>query len=259
MFLGLDIGSVTTKAALISSNHSVLAFDVIPTTFDRETGAKNVMESVLSAVGASNRDVKKIVATGYGRKIISFRDEAVSEIICHAEGTVKIRPEVRTIIDIGGQDSKVIALNPEGKIDRFEMNDKCAAGTGRFLEVLAERILDIELTGMGPLSLNSRTPCVISSVCTIFAESEVVSYLSEKRSRADITAGLHLAIAKRIINMGASSQIRFDEPVCFSGGVAKNTGVVRAISEQLGKPIVTLDEPQLPASLGAAILAERMK
>ena len=143
-----------------------------------------------------------------------------------------------------------------GNTVAFIMNDKCAAGTGRFLEVLTERILNITLEELGPLSLKSKSPCILSSVCTVFAESEIISLLSEKRAKEDIAAGLHRAIAKRVIGMGITGQISYDEPIVFSGGVAKNIGVVKAIEEELRRKVVTLEEPQITAALGAAILAQ---
>lgn len=213
----------------------------------------------MQQIGIPEGEVKNIVATGYGRKSIPFSNDSVPEIVCHAEGTMALFPEVKTIIDIGGQDSKVIELDEEGKISKFEMNDRCAAGTGRFLEVLSERILNIEIEKMGPLSLKSNNPCTLSSVCTVFAESEVISYLSANKKREDIAYGLHRAIGKRVISMGQSAHINYTSPVCFSGGVAKNVGVVKTIEEELGKKIIVPKEPQITASLGAAIFAQRKR
>jgi predicted CoA-substrate-specific enzyme activase len=178
------------------------------------------------------------------------------EIICHAEGTKSLYPEVRTIVDIGGQDSKIIELDENGGVVRFEMNDKCAAGTGRFLEVLTDRILNLNLDDLGPLSPRSKSPCVLSSVCTVFAESEIISLLSQDRSKEDIAYGMHRAIAKRVIAMGMGGQISYREPIVFSGGVAKNIGVVKAIREELGKEVLELEHPQMTGALGAAIFAK---
>lgn len=256
MFAGIDIGSVTSKAIIIDSQDDVLAFYVLPTSYDRESGGRNVLELVLQQIGKSKDEIKNIVSTGYGRKSMSFVDKTVSEILCHAKGTTILLPDVKTIIDIGGQDSKIIELDEEGKIRKFEMNDKCAAGTGRFFEVLAERILNIDIRELGPLSLKSKTPCTLSSVCTVFAESEVISYLSEHKKREDIAYGLNRACAKRVIAMGKGGLINYKEPIVFSGGVAKNIGMVKAIEEELGKKVVTLKEPQITAALGAAIFAK---
>jgi predicted CoA-substrate-specific enzyme activase len=178
------------------------------------------------------------------------------EIVCHAKGTKLLFPTVRTIIDIGGQDSKVIELDRDGGVIRFEMNDKCAAGTGRFLEVLTERILNLSLDELGPLALRSKQCCTLSSVCTVFAESEIISLLSEHKAKEDIAYGISKAIARRVIGMGAGGQISYNEPIVFSGGVARNIGVVKAIEEELGKEVVTPEEPQITAALGAAIFAK---
>lgn len=184
-------------------------------------------------------------------------NETRPEILCHAEGTRQILPEVRSIIDIGGQDSKVIDLDGKGKIRRFQMNDKCAAGTGRFLEVLAERILGLGLEELGRAALSSRNPCSLTSVCTVFAESEVVALLSQGRKREDIAWGLSRAIARRVVAMGLGEGISFQAPVCFSGGVAFNGGVVEALKQELKKPVLVPTEPQITAALGAAVWARR--
>jgi predicted CoA-substrate-specific enzyme activase len=257
MFVGIDIGSVSSKALIIDGEDKILGFSVIPTSHDRETCGREVFRLALKQIGKSEKEVEKVISTGYGRRAISFSNKAVTEILCHAEGTKMLFPEVKTIIDIGGQDSKVIELDKGGNISKFEMNDKCAAGTGRFLEVLSERILNLNVEELGPLSLKSKDPCTMSSICTVFAESEVISYLSEHRRREDIASGLNRAIAKRVIAMGRASQIRFQAPICFSGGVAKNIGVVKAIEEELKNKVIVPDQPQITASLGAALFARR--
>ena len=257
MFAGIDIGSVTSKALVINNEEDILSFSLIPTSYNREECGRTVFSQAVQQTGKSKDEVHYIVATGYGRNALTFVNDAVNEILCHAEGTIKLFPEVRTIIDIGGQDSKVIELDEGGTIARLEMNDKCAAGTGRFLEVLSDRILNIDIQQMGPLSLKSNNPCILSSVCTVFAESEVISYLSENRKREDIANGLHRAIAKRVISMGQGAQIKYILPVCFSGGVAKNLGVLKAIEDILEKKVVVPEQPQMTAALGAAVFAKR--
>jgi len=257
VFVGIDIGSVTSKALIIDMQGEVLGFFVIPTGHDRDDCGREVFDRCLRQAKKAKADVQYIVSTGYGRKTLTFSNDTVAEIICHAEGTKALFPEVRTIIDIGGQDSKVIELDDNGIVSRFEMNDKCAAGTGRFLEVLSERILNVKIEDFGALSLKSRKPCVLSSVCTVFAESEVISYLSENRSREDIACGMNRAIAKRVISMGHAAQIAYDPAVCFSGGVAKNIGVVKAIQEELGREVIVPEQPQITACLGAAIFARK--
>jgi predicted CoA-substrate-specific enzyme activase len=255
VFAGIDIGSVSTKAVLIDKEGKVLAFSLIATGYDRQKSGAEALKLALEKTGKTQKDVEYIVSTGYGRRAFKA-DKALPEIICHAEGTRALFPKARTIIDIGGQDSKVIQLDEAGMVARFEMNDKCAAGTGRFLEVLTERILNLPIEELGPLSLKSKNPATLSSVCTVFAESEVLSLLSEHKAREDIAYGISRAIARRVIGMGAGGQVDYKEPIVFSGGLAKNVGVVKAIEEELGKKVITPEEPQITAALGAAILAQ---
>ena len=256
IFAGIDIGSTTTKAILIDETCKILVFSLIPTGFDRNKSGEEVLERALKQIGESRENVKQIASTGYGRRSLESSDKVLPEIICHARGTRFIYPTARTIIDIGGQDSKVIQLDDDGRVLKFEMNDKCAAGTGRFFEVLTERILNISLDELGPLSLRSQNSCVLSSVCTIFAESEIISFLSSGTPKEDIAAGMHKAVAKRIIGMGRAGQIPFEEPIILSGGVAKNIGAVKAFEELLGKQVVTLENPQSTAALGVALFAK---
>jgi len=255
MFAGIDIGSVSTKAVLINKEGEILAFSLIPTGYDRRQSGAEALKLALDKSGKSKKDIEYTVSTGYGRRAFES-DKALPEIICHARGTRALFPEARTIIDIGGQDSKVIQLDEAGMVLRFEMNDKCAAGTGRFLEVLTERILNLPIEELGPLALKSKDPCTLSSVCTVFAESEVLSLLSEHKAREDIAYGISKAIARRVVGMGAGGQINYNEPIVFSGGVARNVGVVKAIEEELGKKVIVPPEPQITAALGAAIFAQ---
>jgi predicted CoA-substrate-specific enzyme activase len=253
MFAGIDIGSVSTKAVLIDKEGKILAFSLTATGYDRQQSGEKTLKMALDKVGKTHADIDYIVSTGYGRRAFKA-DKAMPEIICHAKGTRALFPKARTIIDIGGQDSKVIQLDEAGLVAKFEMNDKCAAGTGRFLEVLTERILNLPIEELGPLALKSKNPCTLSSVCTVFAESEVLSLLSEHKARADIAYGISRAIARRVIGMGRG-QVDYREPIIFSGGVARNVGVVKAIEEELGKKVITPEEPQITAALGAALLA----
>jgi len=256
MFAGIDIGAVTSKAVIIDEGGEILAFSLIQTGYNRQKSGEDVLKLALDKTGKANDTVKYIVSTGYGRRSLASSNKALPEIICHAVGTRFLFPTVRTIIDIGGQDSKAIELDVKGNVSKFEMNDKCAAGTGRFLEVLTERILNLSLQELGPLSLKCKNPCVLSSMCTVFAESEIVSYLSENRTKEDIICGMNKAIAKRVISMGAAALISYEEPIIFSGGVAKNIGVVKAIEEVLKKKLIVPKEPQITAALGAAIYAK---
>ncbi len=256
MFAGIDIGSVVTKAVIINQREEIMAFSLIPTSYDRQQSGVEVLNLALEKSRKSAEDIEYIVSTGYGRRAFTSSDKVLPEIICHARGTKSLFPAVRTIIDIGGQDSKVIQLDEEGMVIRFEMNDKCAAGTGRFLEVLTERILNLPIEELGPLSLKSKNPCVLSSICTVFAESEIISLLSGHKAKEDIVYGMSKSIARRVIAMGVGGQIIFEEPIVFSGGVARNIGVVKAIEEELGKKVIIPEEPQITAALGAAIFAK---
>ncbi len=256
MFAGIDIGSVTTKAVLLNHEGEVLAFSMIATSYDRDKSGQDVLGLALEKAGRPRNEVRLIVSTGYGRRSFTAAGRVLPEIICHARGTSFLYPEARTIIDIGGQDSKVIELDEAGRVIKFEMNDKCAAGTGRFLEVLGERILNTQLSELGPLSLKATSPAVLSSVCTVFAETEIVSLLSEKKTKEDIASGMHRAIARRVLSMGSAAQISYGEPILFTGGVARNIGVVRAIQEMLGKKVIVPDDPQITAALGAALLGK---
>jgi predicted CoA-substrate-specific enzyme activase len=256
MFAGVDIGSVTTKAVIMNKQGKILAFSLIPTSYDRQQSGEDILGLVSREAGQSMKDIESIVATGYGRRSVVFSNKVLPEIVCHAKGTKFLFPLVRTIVDIGGQDSKVMKLDENGGVIKFEMNDKCAAGTGRFLEVLTERILNLPLDDLGALSLKSKNPCALTSVCTVFAESEIISLLSEHKAKEDIAYGMSKSIARRVIGMGVGGHITFEEPIVFSGGVAKNIGVVKAIEEELGKNVITPKEPQITAALGAAIFAK---
>ncbi|MCX8125887.1 MAG: acyl-CoA dehydratase activase, partial [Dehalococcoidia bacterium] len=203
MFAGIDIGSVSSKAVVVDARGRVIAFARLPTSPDRSESGRRVYEVAMEQAGLKHDEIKYVIATGYGRRALKEANKVLPEIICHARGTFALFPETRTVIDIGGQDSKVIELDSEGRPIRFGMNDKCAAGTGRFLEVMAG-VLGVSLDELGLLALRSTSPCVISSVCTVFAESEIVSLLSENRSKEDIASGLNYAIARRVVNMGIS-------------------------------------------------------
>ena len=255
LFAGVDIGSTTAKCVLIDEEERELIFRYIHTEFDRNVSGEKILRLALGELGAAVGDVAYIVSTGYGRKSFERADMDIPEIIAHGAGTYYLMPGVRTIIDIGGQDSKVIELGETGIVERFEMNDKCAAGTGRFFEVLTHRLLGIEMEELSGLMMKSATPCSISSMCTIFAESEIISYLSQKVPVEDIAAGTGLSIARRIIAMGRSAQIQYLEPIVFSGGVAKNDAITGMFSRLLNKPVTAVEPPQSTAALGAALRA----
>jgi predicted CoA-substrate-specific enzyme activase len=249
---GIDIGSLTAKAVILDDEGRVVGQAVTPTGAFSQKAGENAFEMALHMARVEASDIKYVLATGYGRKNIPFAHAEMTEISCHARGAHMLFPEARTIIDIGGQDSKAIALNESGMPVNFIMNDKCAAGCGRFLEVMA-RALETEVEKMGELSLRSTKNIQISSMCTVFAESEVVSAVANKCDRSDIINGIHHAIAKRVSIM--IDHVGLVERVMMSGGVAKNIGVVRALESQLGTTLLIPEEPQLVGALGAALIA----
>ena len=213
--------------------------------------ANKVMEDVLQKAGTTLDKVAYIISTGYGRVNVPFADKQVTELTCHARGVASLFPAVRTAIDIGGQDAKVLRIK-DGKLIDFLTNDKCAAGTGRFLEVAAET-LGLDLDEMGRISLQTDKPVRINSLCTIFAEQEIISRLSEGQPLPDILAGVYIAIATRVVKL--ARQLKVEPPVVFTGGVAKNAGMVKAIETVLGVPVLVPEEPLITGALGAAILA----
>lgn len=248
---GVDIGAATAKAAVMN-RHELLSFAVIPTGHNVAEAGEMVLRKALEEVFGTSGEPRYIVSTGYGRRAVAFAHKAVTEIICHAAGVSSMMPRARTIIDIGGQDSKVIGIDESGRVGNFVMNDKCAAGTGRFLEVIAG-VLGAKIEEIGTLSLASKNPCTISSTCTVFAESEVISLRAEGRSREDLLAGIHKAMAHRVHIMGKS--VGYRNEVVFTGGVAKNMGIRKALEAEIGLEILTPEEPQIMGALGAAMLA----
>jgi predicted CoA-substrate-specific enzyme activase len=248
--LGIDIGAVSAKSVILSDS-SLVAFAILDTGSNVEKIANAVTQVVLDKARLSFKDLQGVVATGYGRIAVPFADKRVTEITCHAKGVHHLIPEVKTIIDIGGQDSKGIRINEAGHVMDFVMNDKCAAGTGRFLEVMA-KALELKIDDLGPVSLRGKNPCHISSVCTVFAESEVVSLRAEGKSREDIIAGIHKSIANRIGAM--VSQIGYEELVVLTGGVAKNQGVIKALEDEFKTSIRIPENPQITGALGAALM-----
>lgn len=249
--VGIDIGS-TSAEALILNDERILAWSILDTGYSSRRAAELALEAALRQSGLTREQLGRIVATGYGRVAVDFADRQVTEISCYARGIHHLFPQVQTVIDIGGQDSKVVAVGPGGKPLDFAMNDKCAAGTGRFLEVMA-RVLQLELAELGPCALRARRAAEISSTCTVFAESEVITLVAEGTSREEIAAGLCRSIAKRV--SGMARRVGVEPPVAFAGGVAKNVGVVRALQEELGEQLLVPQEPQIVGALGAALLA----
>ena len=249
---GIDVGSLSIKVVLLADRERILGYSIIPTKPGIRELAQVIFEHTLESAHLSKGDIAYIVSTGYGRRLVPFSHSEVTEITCHGKGTYWLRPEVRTIIDIGGQDSKSIKVDSNGSIVNFVMNDKCAAGTGRFVEVMAHA-LEVELEDMGKLSLQADKSLDVSNTCTVFAESEVISLIAEGHTKENIIAGVHLAIAKRTV--GLVERIGIVKTVAMTGGVAKNIGVVRAIESLLGVTLFIPEEPQIVGALGAALVA----
>lgn len=248
---GIDVGSLSAEAVLLKAGR-VIAFTIIPTGADSRGAAEKALTAALLSAGLQFADLAVIVATGYGRISIPFAQKRITEITCHGRGAFYLDPAVRTVIDIGGQDSKVIRLDEQGKVLDFAMNDKCAAGTGRFLEVMAAA-LEVDLENLAALSVEAARATPISSTCTVFAETEVVSLLAAGTSRAEIARGLHESIAARTSSL--VYRVGLDGTVMMTGGVAKNSAVVQALEEKLQVRITVPPEPQIAGALGAALLA----
>jgi len=251
---GCDIGSLTAKA-LIMEKGQVLSDAVMRATVRPADSANAVMQIALDKAGMTMDRVDYVVGTGYGREQIPFVDSVESEISCHAKGAWRVSPSVRMVIDIGGQDAKATRMDDSGAVARYIYNDKCASGTGRFLEVMADA-LEVPLDDMGRLGTTSKEKLTISNQCVIFAETEVVSLVNEGKDTADIVNALHHALAKRVASLARSIEVKQD--VVMTGGGAKNSGVFQALSEALNLELKALDgvDPQIMGALGAALYAE---
>jgi predicted CoA-substrate-specific enzyme activase len=253
-FAGVDIGSTMTKVVLTDKAGNPLSTIKGPTGPEHRQLANEVMQQALEEASLRIDDISYIVATGYGRLNVPFADRQITELSCHARGVYSLFPDVRTAIDIGGQDAKCMKID-SGRLVNFVMNDKCAAGTGRFLEVTATT-LGIKLEDMGDISLRSTKRIQISSLCTIFAQQEVVALISRGEKLENILAGLHDALAGRIAALAHRLGIQPD--FVLTGGVAKNIGMVRSMKESLHCEILVPEEPLITGALGAAILAKEI-
>lgn len=249
--LGIDIGSAASKAVILENGTTILARQAVPLGTGT-SGPSQVYEKVFQEAGLRPQDVSRSVVTGYGRMKFHLADEQISELSCHGKGVHVLAPGIRTVIDIGGQDVKALHIDEEGRLQEFVMNDKCAAGTGRFLEVMA-RTLNIRMEDMGPMAASSTKAVSISSTCTVFAESEVISQLSEGETISDIVAGIHRSVARRVAGM--TLKIGCIPGIAMSGGVALNEGITRALQEELHMPIWVHPDCQLAGAIGAARLA----
>jgi len=251
--VGIDVGSITTKAAVVKDGE-VLSHKFILTGYNARHAGEKVFENIIKNLEIELSSINKIISTGYGRNSVTIADKTVTEITCHAVGAHYLNPAVRSVIDIGGQDSKAIAVNDSGRVKDFAMNDKCAAGTGRFLEVMA-RALEVDLDDFGDFSLKADYPSKISSLCTVFAESEVISLISKGEKRENIIAGIHESIAARVAAM--ANRVGLKTPIMMTGGVAKNIGVVRALESKIGHKIEVSPKSQVTGAIGAALLGQK--
>lgn len=251
---GCDVGSTAGKVVILEDG-KILSSSIVPNEPLSNVTANKALEKALAGTGLAQKDLRCIIGTGYGRIEIPFARKIVTEIACHGKGAHWANKQARTIIDVGGQDAKVIKVDGEGVVKDFVLNDKCAAGTGKFLETMC-RILEVKLEEMGEMSLKAQSAVEISSQCSVFAESEVVSLICEKKSVVDILAGINHSVANRLISM--LYRIGIEEAVVISGGVAKNIGVVRMIEDKIKVkiPAYTID-PQIYGALGAALFAQQ--
>ena len=249
--MGVDIGSTASKAVILEDGSRIVAKRVVPVGTGTR-GPREVYESTLAAAGVRGSEISRVVATGYGRMNFEMADRELSEVSCHGRGVRFLLPDVRTVIDIGGQDAKALLLDERGNLDNFIMNDKCAAGTGRFLEAMA-RVLDVAVEEMGELSERSERPVSISSTCAVFAESEVISRLANGERIEDIVAGIHTSVAKKV--SGLAIRMGYRPRVAMSGGVAQNRGIVRAMERELGCGSTVPEDCQLAGAIGAALFA----
>ena len=254
-FAGIDLGSTMTKVVILDENEQILASVAQHTGAEHRRLANKVMEEALSMAGLSIDALSYIIATGYGRINVPFADRQITELTCHARGVSSFFPNVRLAIDIGGQDAKGLKIK-DGKLLDFVMSDKCAAGTGRFLEVISQA-LGLKVEELGPLSVKSKHKISISSTCTVFAQQEVINNLSEGAALEDIVAGLHDAIASRVARM--VQRLKVEPDVVFTGGVAKNIGVVKALEENLKCKVLVPAQPLLSGAIGAAIIGKELE
>jgi len=250
--VGIDAGSRAIKIVLMDTEtHEVITSGATGQGVKNNDLALELFDQLLKESGQSSGDVSKVVATGYGRNSISIADTTITEITCHARGVHHLMPEARTIVEIGGQDSKLLKLSSNGTVHDFSMNDRCAAGTGRFLEVVADR-LSVGLAELGEMAEKSTSPAAISSMCIVFAETEIIGLLASGTSPEDIVAGVQNSIATRISSMAGKT---VTPPVVFTGGVALVPGMDKALERVIGHPVTVAPNPQMTGALGAALLA----
>lgn len=249
---GVDVGSTQSKAVVIDSDRAIRGRGLVPTGADVSRAAEAAFRAALEDAHVEAREVRFVVGTGYGRFKVTFGHAQITEISCHARGAQLFFPEVRTVIDVGGQDTKAIRVGPSGEVVDFAMNDKCAAGTGRFLAAAAE-VMGVPLDRLGQIALAGAEPVRLTSVCTVFVESDIMSYLAAGKRPEDILAGVHRAIAAR--TMALLRRVDPKPQYAMTGGVARNVGMVRSLEERLGVPVCVSPEAHYMGAIGAALFA----
>jgi predicted CoA-substrate-specific enzyme activase len=249
---GVDVGSTQTKAVLMDEDRRIVGRALIDTGAHVVRAAERSFEAAIEAAGLEAHDVGHVIGTGYGRYKVTFGDDQVTEISCHAKGAKFVYPGTRTVLDIGGQDTKAIRIDENGDVADFCMNDKCAAGTGRFLSAAAE-VMELGIDEIGPLSLEARIPIKISNVCTVFVETEILSHLARGRKIPDVLAGVHRAIARRAV--GLLRRVGLESEYTFTGGVSRNPGMRQALAERLGEEMNASEESHYMGAIGAALFA----
>lgn len=249
--MGVDIGSTASKCVILKDGTDIVSSAIIPVGAGT-SGPGRAISKALEDAGKTKEEITCIFATGYGRNSLEGADKQMSELSCHAKGACYLFPEVQTVIDIGGQDVKALQIGKDGRLLNFVMNDKCAAGTGRFLDVMCH-VLEVKIDELAELSAKSTEQVNISSTCTVFAESEVISRLANNTNPCDIIAGIHRSVASR--TAGLAKRVGIRPQVVMTGGVAQNAGVVRELERELGMPIATSPISQIVGALGAALFA----
>ena len=249
---GVDVGSTQTKAVIIDGARRIVARTLIATGANVTKAGESAFVKACEDAKLPRTAIGYVVGTGYGRYKVTFGDAQITEITCHARGAQSLFPATRTVLDMGGQDTKAIKVGPDGSVVDFSMNDKCAAGTGRFLSAAAD-VTGVGLDEIGALSLQAKTPVRLTSVCTVFVESDIMSYLAQKKTIEDILGGVHKAIATR--TMSLVRRVGVEEEVTFTGGVSRNIGMVKALEEVLKTPINVSYEGHFMGAIGAALFA----
>lgn len=249
---GVDVGSTQTKAVIIDQNKTIVGRALLDMETSMVTIAQDTFKAALANADITEDQVLYVVGTGYGRYNVTFGQEQVTEISCHARGAIALFPGTRTVIDIGGQDTKAIRVKADGQVGDFTMNDKCAAGTGRFLGA-ASYALEMSLSDLGPLALKSQNPVRITTTCTVFAESEIISHLAKGMLPEDVLMGVHQAITSRCVSL--ARRVGIESEVTFTGGVSRNVAIVKLLEEAAGMKINVSPDAHFCGALGAALFS----